>query len=175
MEENHDLNNREANSKDLLPEFYDRLRAFARNRFANTGSIVGTELVHEAYLRIAEQGEWENTAHFLGAIRNAMKNVIVDHYRKKGRLKHGGHLQRIPLEGSEGASEPLPQLIALNDALDEFEKHDERAAKIVTLRFFGCMTEEEVCKELNISRRTAARDWAYAKAWLSKEMAELLE
>ena len=157
-------------SEKLLPLVYDRLRKFAKARFTQNDSLHGTELVHEAYLRVAG-GQWESQAHFFGAVRNAMRNAIVDHIRKKGAVKHGGNYKRV--DGSnfdfEGES-LLPEIVALNDALDELNKHDERAASVVTLRFFGCMTEPEIAKELNVSQRTVAREWTYARAWLRKEM-----
>lgn len=158
-------------SSDMLPVVYDRLRNFAKARFNQNDSLFGTELVHEAYLRVAKSEDWENESHFFGAVRNAMRNAIIDHIRKKSTEKHGGQLSRIDSErlNFEGTA-VLPQIVALSDALDELAKHDERAANIVTLRFFACMTEDEVAEELNISRRTVTRDWTYAKTWLRKEM-----
>lgn len=159
-----------ANSSDLLPLVYDRLRNFAKARFTQNASLFGTELVHEAYLRVANQ-QWESQAHFFGSVRNAMRNAIVDHLRKKGAIKHGGSLKRVDLAklDFEGGS-VLPEIVGLSDALDELAKHDPRAANVVTLRFFGCMTEQEIAEELGISQRTVSRDWTYARVWLRNEM-----
>ncbi len=158
-------------SADILPIVYDRLRNFAKSRFTQNDSLFGTELVHEAYLRVANSDGWESQAHFFGAVRNAMRNAIIDHLRKKSTEKHGGNLQRVDAENIDFEGRTvLPEIVALSDALDELAKHDERAANIVTLRFFACMTEEEVAEELDLSRRTISRDWTYAKTWLRQAM-----
>jgi len=153
-------------SSDLASELYDRLRAFAKSRFTQNDSLFGTELVHEAYLRVSNgKSGWESKAHFFGAIRNAMRNTIVDHLRKKGAEKHGGNHHRIGTDVGEldFESRPeLPQLAALNDALNELQTHDERAAHVVTLKFFACMSEDEIAEEMNTSKRTVSRDWSYA-------------
>lgn len=159
------------NSSELLPIVYDRLRNFAKSRFTQNDSLFGTELVHEAYLRVSSSRTWDSQAHFFGAVRNAMRNAIIDHLRKKSTEKHGGRHQRIDVENLETVGEAvLPEIVALSDALNELAKTDERAANVVTLRFFACMTEDEVAEELQISRRTVAREWTYAKTWLRTTM-----
>ncbi|MEM7478886.1 MAG: ECF-type sigma factor [Planctomycetota bacterium] len=165
------MNNEKIASEDILPIVYDRLRSFAKARFTQNDSLYGTELVHVAYLRVAGAGNWESEAHFFGAVRNAMKNAIADHLRKKASEKHGGKLRRTKFDefDIEGKS-ALPEIIALSEAIDELEQHDDRAARIVTLRFFACMSEDEVAEELGISRRTVSRDWTYAKAWLKAQL-----
>ena len=153
---------------------YERLRIFAKARFAASDSLRGTELVHEAYLRIADrEREWENQAHFFGAVRNAMRNAIVEHLRQKDSLKRGGGVRRrtascLDLQGNT----VLPQIVALNDALYELGVNDPRAAEVVTLRFFACMSEAEIAEELQLSERTVRREWVYAKAWLQNELGE---
>lgn len=158
-------------SSEFLPVVYDRLKSFAKARFQQDDSLFGTALVHEAYLRVAEKEDWDSKAHFFGAIRNAMRNAIVDHLRKKSSEKHGGKHRRVDLSNFdfEGPSR-LPEIVALSNALDELAEHDARAANIVTLRFFACMTEDEIADELKISKRSVARDWSYARAWLQKAM-----
>lgn len=160
-----------SDSSEILPLVYDRLRSFAKSRFNQNDSLFGTELVHEAYLRVANSTQWESQAHFFGAVRNAMRNAIIDHLRKKSTEKHGGQFNRIDGESFDFEGKTvLPEIILLSEALDELAKHDQRAANIVTLRFFGCMTEDEVATELGVSRRTVARDWIYAKTWLRDAM-----
>lgn len=159
------------NSDEMLTIVYDRLRNFAKKRFNQSDSLFGTALVHEAYLRVAGEDEWKGQAHFFGAVRNAMRNAIVDHIRKKSATKHGGDHHRVDFEGFdfEGPS-LLPQIVRLSDALDALAEHDPRAASIVTLRFFACMQEDEIAEELGISRRTVVRDWTYARAWLEQAL-----
>lgn len=157
-------------SENYLPLVYDRLRKFARMRFGQNDSLTGTALVHEAYISIAEADQdWDNISHFMGAVRNAMRNAIVDHIRKKTSKKHGGGRRRIE-KFDFGGEFLLPEIVALNDALNELAVKDQRAASVVTMKFFACMTEAEIARVFDVSPRTITRDWTYARAWLRKEL-----
>lgn len=162
------------NSGELLPLVYERLKQFAKARFSKRDSLHGTELVHEAYLRVADETQqWESVAHFFGSVRNAMRNAIVDHIRRKNAAKRSSEHKQVDRNMLDlEADSQLPQIVALSDALDALALQDERAANVVTLRFFACMTEREIAEELNIAERTVARDWVYARAWLRNVLAE---
>lgn len=163
----------EENSDDILEVVYDRLRNFAKARFSQNDSLFGTELVHEAWLKLSAQQKWDSEAHFFAAARNAMRNATVDYLRKKNALKRGGNNAKVPLDVLNlEATTPLSEIIGISEALDALEQHDKRAANIVTLKFFACMTEAEVGTELGISKKTVTRDWAYAKLWLQNYMQE---
>ena len=163
----------------MLPQVYERLRRFAKQRFSVNDSITGTELVHEAYLRLASSDtHWDNQGHFLAAFRTAMRNVIVDHIRRKTTLKRGGayhqntgiDVDSVSSGVGDHADTFLPRVVELADALDRLESQDARAAAVVTMRFFGCMTEAEIAADLNLSVRTVSRNWIYARAWLRDSM-----
>lgn len=161
------------NSEEILELVYDRLRNFAKSRFTQNDSLFGTELVHEAWLRLGSEKTWDSESHFFGAVRNAMRNATADYLRKRNASKRGGNNAKVSMEVLDLESpSQLPEIISLSDALDELEKHDQRSANVVTLKFFACMTEEEISNELNVSRKTVTRDWAYAKLWLQNHMKE---
>ncbi len=161
------------NSEEILELVYDRLRNFAKARFTQNDSLFGTELVHEAWLRLSAQQKWDSEAHFFAAVRNAMRNATVDYLRKKHAVKRGGDNVKVTTDvlDLEGPSQ-LSEIVVLSEALEALEAHDQRAANIVTLKFFACMTESEISEELKISRKTVGRDWAYARLWLQNHMQE---
>ncbi|MFH1998188.1 MAG: sigma-70 family RNA polymerase sigma factor [Planctomycetota bacterium] len=147
------------------------LRKIGRLRPGQT--LQPTALVHEAYLRLAgnEEIRWESRAHFFGAAARAMRNIIVDHLRMKGRIKHGGGQQRMPIsEMTLSAGRRPVDLLALDETLDRLEKHDPRMCEITMLRFFTGLTIEETAKMLKISTSTVEREWSYARSWLYREM-----
>jgi len=160
----------------LLPEVYEQLRAAARNALRGERkdhTLQATALVHEAYLRIAGSREipWENRAHFYAAAAQAMRRILVDHARSRRAVRHGGALQRVPLESvAPAAEERADLLVALDEALDRLRRLDERQARVVECRFFGGMTEEETAEALGIGVRTARRDWVKAKSWLHGDL-----
>lgn len=132
-----------------------------------------TALVHEAFLRLADgkEVEWEHRAHFFGVAARAMRQVLVDYARQRGAAKRGGDLQRVTLDDQlEAISESGVDLLELDKALTRLSSEDDRAARIVELRFFGGLTEEETALALNISRRTVQREWWMAKMWLRREL-----
>ena len=162
---------------ELIPHIYADLKVLA-GRYLRmeraTHTLQTTALVHEAYLRLIHgaQPEWQNRAHFFATAARVMRRILVDHARKRHAGKRGGDAVLLSLE--EGAvfdtSQPA-MVLALNDALERLEQLDPRQARIVEMRFFGGMTEDEISECLGISPRTVKRDWAVAKAWLYGELA----
>ena len=125
-----------------------------------------TALVHEAWLRLGEQG-FENRAHFFGAAAEAMRRILVDRARRRKCSKHGGGLEHLELEEMELAA-PIDgdELLAVHEALDRLAEHDTRKAELVKLRYFAGLSFEESAALLGVSVPTAKRDWSYARAWL---------
>ena len=161
---------------DLLPLVYDELRRLAAWRLANEQpgqTLQATALVHEAYLRLVgkDDPQWNGRRHFFGAAAEAMRRILVENARRKRRWKHGGQMERVELEDSNLPA-PLPddELLALDEALDRFAQVDPRAAELVKLCFFADLTQEQAAKELGVSLSTAERTWAYARAWLFREI-----
>lgn len=160
----------------LMPLVYNELRRQARNYLAKergSHTLQPTALVHEAYLRLVDQTRisWQNRAHFFGIAANMMRRVLVDHARAHASEKRGGAAVRLSIEDIQI---PLEQrasdLIALDDALEKLAQFDARKAKIVELRFFGGLTDEEIAEVLEISSRTVLRDWKTARLWLYREL-----
>ena len=157
---------------ELLPLVYGELRRLAAARMAQeaTGqTLQATALVHEAWLRLVSDGErtWQNRAHFFGAAAEAMRRILIENARRKSRLKHGGGQARLNIEDLElGDATPDDKVLLINEALESLEAQDPEAARIVVLKFFGGLTNQEAAESLEISERTVDRQWAYAKAWL---------
>jgi RNA polymerase sigma-70 factor (ECF subfamily) len=136
-------------------------------------SLQATALVNEAYMRLVDvqHVNWQNRAHFLAMAARLMRRILVDYARSKNYQKRGGAAARITLDEMNMAGiEPNRDLVALDDALNELAKVDERKGKVVELRFFGGLTVEETADVLNVSVETVMRDWKLAKAWLLKEL-----
>jgi RNA polymerase sigma factor (TIGR02999 family) len=162
----------------LVPLLYDELYAMARGRLArerpgHTWST--TSLVHDAYLRLVDQRRvtLRNRSHFLALAATAMRRILIDHARRKRRRKRGaGHVQ-LSLDEALTISEdePSTDLLALDEALTKLAALEPERARVVELRFFGGLTNEEVSELLGISDRTVRRHWQYAKAWLYREVA----
>src|SRR5712664_4939266 len=132
-----------------------------------------TALINETYLRLVDQRKvnWQNRAHFFGIAAQIMRRILLNYARDQNRLKRGGRAIHVSLsEAFIMPAEKDRELIALNDALDRLEAIDERKSKVVELRYFGGLSVEEVAEVLKISTITVMRDWAFAKAWLSREM-----
>jgi RNA polymerase sigma factor (TIGR02999 family) len=158
---------------DLLPLVYAELKKLAASRLA--GERVGhtlqpTALVHEAYLRLvgpADAARWDGRGHFFAAAAEAMRRILVEDARRKGRGKRGGDRSRVDLQLiSLGADGPDADVLALTEALDRLAGEDPRKAALVQLRFFAGLSLEEAAAALGVSRATASRDWTYARAWL---------
>jgi RNA polymerase sigma factor (TIGR02999 family) len=161
---------------ELLPLVYRELRHLAAARMANElpgQTLQPTALVHEAWLRLvaAEQQTWQNRGHFFGAAAQAMRRILIETARRKRALRRGGGQQRMDIEQVEIAA-PVPEdeLIALDEALEKFTAVDRQKAELVKLRYFAGLTTNEAAELLNISVPTADRWWAYARAWLFKEI-----
>jgi RNA polymerase sigma factor (TIGR02999 family) len=160
----------------LLPLVYDELRRIAHRQFqrARDGHTLDTTaLVHEAYLKMADQTRVESTdrAHFFGIAARAMHQILIDRARKHGTLKRGGRWARVPLDDDALTIEDrADMLLALDDALARLAAFDERSSRVVECRFFGGMTEPETATALGISERTVRRDWLKAKLWLYGEL-----
>lgn len=160
----------------LLPILYDELRGLAvhylqQERVDHT--LQPTALVHEAYLKLVDQKAtpWKNRAHFLGVAARAMRQVLVDHARKKKAVKRGHQLDRITLDDALGVtSNDIVDLVALDDAMNQLATLDARQSRIVELRFFGGLTVEETAHVLSISISTVESDWRMARAWLHREL-----
>lgn len=161
----------------LIPLVYDELRAMARRQLGRLpvgGTIQATALVHEAYCKLARHGEgWQSRRHFFGAAARAMRNVLVDEARRKGARKHGGGARRVTLhENAVLAREPSDDMLALDEALDRLQAHDERKYRVVMLRYFAGLTIEETASALDLAGATVERDWAYARAWLFRALSD---
>jgi RNA polymerase sigma factor (TIGR02999 family) len=132
-----------------------------------------TALVHEAWLRLGgdEGTRFPNRAYFFAAAGEAMRRILVEAARRKKRLKHGGNLERVNVENVDLVA-PLPddELLALDEALTRFAKSDPRAAELVNLLYFVRFTQEQAAKELGISVSTVERTWAFARAWLYRDI-----
>jgi RNA polymerase sigma factor (TIGR02999 family) len=163
-------------AEELLPVVYDELRRLAAWHLSNEKpgqTLQATALVHEAYLRLVgkEDVQWESRRHFFGAAAEAMRRILVENARRKKRLKHGGNLERVDLEGLEiPASMPDDDLLAIDEALDRLAEADPRAAELVKLCFFVGLTQEQAAKALGVSISTVERTWAFARAWLFREI-----
>lgn len=163
---------------DLLPVIYEDLRGIASqklSRESNDHTLQPTALVHEAYMRLvsSKSDNWENRAHFFGAAAEAMRRILIDHARKKRRLKRGGKGKKFELdEQALVQNTDSDDLLALDEALSELELLDKEKAELVKLRFFGGMSMPEAAKVLGIPPRTADRYWAYARAWLHRHVSE---
>jgi len=160
----------------LLAFLYQELRVLAGQKLARENSgqtLQATALVHEAWLRLGgdQQPPWQNRAHFFAAAAEAMRRILVDNARRKNAARHGGKLERVAIDELELAA-PVDddQLLAIHEALDRLAAHDSLKAELVKLKFFAGLTTEEAAKVLEISEPTAKRYWAYARAWLFREI-----
>lgn len=163
----------------LLPLVYDELRRLAAAKLANENpgqSLQATALVHDAYIRLVdvEQAQqWNSRGHFFAAAAEAMRRILVESARRKGRVRHGGEARRLNLD-PDLVSQPdrRDDLIALDEALARLEQTDGRKASLVKLRFFAGLTMSDAADVLGISLATAERDWSYARVWLLRELNE---
>ncbi len=162
----------------LLPMVYDELRKLATQKLAQERpgqTLQATALVHEAFLRLvgpAKPQSWDSRNHFFGAAAEAMRRILVEKARRKRRLKHGGDYQRIDLDDVEITIDgPAEDIIALDEALTKLGDEHPEKAEFVKLRYFAGLTIAETAAALGISTSTADRHWAYARAWLYREVA----
>ena len=162
---------------DLLPLVYDELRQLAGARMAAESpdhTLQPTALVHEAYLRLVgsrDEARWENRGHFFAAAAEAMRRILVDTARRKQSAKHGGGRARVDL-GADPVAAPDPRhdLVALDAALTRLAAEDPQAAWLVELRYFAGLSIPEAARAVGVAPRTADRVWAFARAWLHREL-----
>ena len=153
----------------LMPIVYDELKRLARYRRSAsdpTATLSTTELVHEAFLKLASgvPTDWESRAHFFGAASRAMRQVLVDFARRRSATKRGGALERVSLgDGDAVLDIELDEILAVDDALARLERVDPRLRTIVDLRFFAGLGEGEIARMLGVSTRTVERDWLKAR------------
>ena len=161
-------------AEELLPLVYDELRKLAAGRMANEKAgqtLQPTALVHEAWLKIAGEGNehFANRRHFFKAAADAMQQILIDIARRKQRLKHGANRVGDELHESRIAmSVPSEDLLAVNDALAALTLEDPQAAEVVRMRYFVGMTVPEIAVALDLAPRTVDRHWAFARAWLKR-------
>ena len=157
---------------DLVATAYEELRAIAHARLAwrgAGGTLSTTALVHEAYLKLADQSssKWRDRAHFFAVASLAMRHVLVDFAKARVTLKRGGTRRRITLDDDTIAvDDQADALLQLDDALAQLASLEPRLAKVVELRFFGGLTEDEIAEALGITVRTVRRDWVKARVML---------
>jgi RNA polymerase sigma factor (TIGR02999 family) len=160
----------------LLPLVYEELRDLAERymRAQNPAhTLQTTALVNEAYIRLVarEAQGWESRAHFIGVAAKAMRSVLVDHARRRKAGKRGGARRRVPLEGAAILTEdPSDDLLAIDEALSRLSATDEQKGRVVELRFFGGLTNDEAASVLGVSSATVKREWRFARAWLYSEL-----
>ena len=162
----------------LLARVYDELRRLAGARMKSESSahtLQPTALVHEAWLRLGgdQQPAWNNRAHVFGAAAEAMRRILVEAARRKRAVRHGGADQRVDTLAAANelvAPESDAQILAVHEALDALAVHDARKAELVKLHYFAGLTLAEAADVLGVSEPTAKRDWAYARAWLFREI-----
>lgn len=159
----------------LLPLVYDQLRAIAGAYFqdqSDSHTLQPTALVHEAFLKLASSdAKWKSQAHFCAVAATAMRQVLIDHVRSKGRTKRAGVMLDVSMSNLMApASLSLLDLVALDNALTHLASRSERSARLVELRFFGGMSTADIAEVLGISPATVERDWRHARAWLSREL-----
>ncbi len=168
-----------AASEELLPLVYQELRRLAQRYLGGRGdrTLQATEVVHDAYLRLAgsPREDWRGKSHFFAAAARAMRHLLVDQARRRGREKRGGQRLRVTfdevlLPDARGVAD-LEELLALDAALERLAELSERQARVVELRFFGGLKVDAVAEVLGVSRRSVEGDWTIAKAWLRRELA----
>jgi RNA polymerase sigma factor (TIGR02999 family) len=163
---------------ELMPLLYDELRQLAAARMDAESpghSLDATALVHEAYLRLvgsADVARWESRGHFFAAAAEAMRRILVDHARRRNRLRHGGDRERVDLKDNLAIDlNPVDaDLLSVHEVVDQLAHHDPPSADLVKLHVFAGFTLEQAAEVLGISSRTAYRNWAYARAWMFRRL-----
>jgi len=162
----------------LLPLIYEELRILAAQKMSHEPpgqTLQATALVHEAYIRLVgeEARNWDSRGHFFAAAAEAMRRILVENARRKKSSKHGGDKLKVDLNHAELAiEEPSEDLIALDEAMTRLSETDPGVADLVKLRYFAGLTIEQAAEFLGLSRRTAIDHWAYARAWLRREISK---
>jgi RNA polymerase sigma factor (TIGR02999 family) len=164
-------------AEQLLPLVYDELRKLAAAKLANEKpgqTLQATALVHDAYIRLVDVEKaqhWNSRGHFFGAAAEAMRRILVDQARRKGRQRRGGAFQRCELADDDLVTYPVGDgLLDLDAAITSLSKVDSQAAELVKMRVFAGMTVEEAAGALGLSPSSAKRMWSYARAWIGREV-----
>lgn len=162
----------------ILPLVYEELRKLAAAKMAREPAgitLQATALLHEAWLRLGadQQPSWHNRAQFFAAAAEAMRRILIDNARRRRRVRHGGELEKVsadetPLEIAAPVEDD--ELLAVHDAVESLERHDPRKAQLVKYRYFAGLEFAEIAEIMQVSERTAKRDWEYARVWLFKEI-----
>lgn len=159
----------------LFPVVYAQLRELARQKMAQERdghTLQTTALVHEAYLRLFGEGQvrFESRQHFFRAAAEAMRRILIEHARARGRVKRGGRSRRVPLDLADAAAElNRDDILALDDLIDKLEQKSPDAATVVRMRFYVGLSIDETAAALALNPRTVDREWKYARAWLFRE------
>jgi RNA polymerase sigma factor (TIGR02999 family) len=164
-------------AEQLLPLVYDELRKLAAQRLAREKpgqTLDATGLVHEAFVRLVDVDEaqrWDTRGHFFAAAAEAMRRILIEAARRKGRQKRGGALKRVDLDSADLICQSAPdELLIIDEAIDKLAADDPDAAQLVKLRYFAGLSVEDAAELAGISRSTAYEHWAYARAWLHQEL-----
>ena len=170
---------KEGAAEKLIPLVYDQLRRIAQKRMEGERkghTLQATALVNEVWIRLAgniANQSWHDRAQFYRVAAEAMRRILIDHARRRGRIKRGGDRRRVVANVVDLAAEhDVEEIVAVDEAIQRLAKHDPRAGDVVRLRFFAGLTVEETAKVLGVSERTVLGDWSYAKAWLYKALGE---
>lgn len=173
----HDWSGGDRNAPErLMPLVYDELRRLARGYLAKERgghTLQPTALVNEAYLRLVDQTRvnWQNRAHFYGIASSMMRRVLIDHARAHATEKRGGGTIRLSIDDVQvSLEERATSFVALDEAMKRLEQMDERKCKVVEMRFFGGLSDEEIAEVLGVTTRTVLRDWKTARLWLYREL-----
>lgn len=160
----------------LFPLVYEQLHSIAHQQIAREmpgHTFSKTDLVHEAYLKMIDQNcvNWKDRTHFFAIASRSMRQILIDHARKKIRVKRGGEFQKVTfLDTNMKAEQQAEELIRIDEALSRLARFDERLAKIVECHYFGEMNFDDIAEVMGLSSRTIYRDWAKARGWLHKEL-----
>jgi len=160
----------------LMPLVYEELRRMARNymrRQPSGHTFQTTDLIHEAYLKIAgaEQRNWQSRSHFFGVAAKAMRHILVDYARSKNNRKRGGWQERVTLkENMRVTNQSSEDIVALDDALNRLAALDDRKVRVVEMKFFAGLHVAEIADVLKVSPETVKRDWSFAQTWLLREL-----
>lgn len=164
--------------EELMPLVYGELRKMARRYMYKKEvghTLQPTALIHEVYLKLVKQDNqnWENRTHFFGVASKAMRHILVDYLRNRNNLKRGGNSEKVEFDESIIVSnERAVGLIELDEALNKLSKLNERKSRVVELKYFGGLDNEEMAKVLKVSTKTIIRDWQFARSWLLRELSD---